>query len=110
MQSFKNADAARVEARRDEAADHNEVPAQLVLPLTEDVWEDSLDWWDNIGIQQILLLNAPTIREIPEQLHHALQETLQNLLALLLASTSVEARTRAWKLFIAFPKLLLATE
>eukprot|EP00975_Prorocentrum_lima_P027943 5875666-Prorocentrum_lima.AAC.1 len=94
MESFRNADAARLEAKRDEAADHHEVPAQLVLPLAEDVWENSLDWWDSISIQQILLLNAPTLREIPEQLHHALQETLQNVLAILAASTTEAAQIR----------------
>eukprot|EP00975_Prorocentrum_lima_P055270 11592514-Prorocentrum_lima.AAC.1 len=97
LQSFQNAEAARAEARKDEAADHNELPAQVILPLSEDVWEDSLDWWDTIDIQQILLLNAPTIREIPERLHHALQEVLQNVLAIILdqragsAGASLEA-------------------
>eukprot|EP00975_Prorocentrum_lima_P025069 5264593-Prorocentrum_lima.AAC.1 len=52
----------------------------------------------------------PTIRGVPEQTHHALQEVLQNVLALIIEATTAVQRARAWKLFIAHPKLLLGTE
>eukprot|EP00975_Prorocentrum_lima_P041832 8790146-Prorocentrum_lima.AAC.1 len=59
---FSQAQEARREARHEEAEDHGlQENASIVLPLAEDVWENSLDWWDQITLQQILLLNAPTI-------------------------------------------------
>eukprot|EP00975_Prorocentrum_lima_P016954 3593045-Prorocentrum_lima.AAC.1 len=39
-----------------------------------------------------------------------MQETLQNVLSLMLETTQTKEQERAWKLFMAFPKLLLSTD
>eukprot|EP00975_Prorocentrum_lima_P037359 7861014-Prorocentrum_lima.AAC.1 len=39
-----------------------------------------------------------------------MQEALQNVLALLESGTNTKEQERAWKLFAAFPKLLLSTD